>query len=98
MVRKRNKDMRLENKFLYPYGAFYDVSLPDSMENSDSVIIYVDLSYVSREIRSLEGYFLSNTPLQRETNPVCLREQMAQFEVDHSGKFQGFSENAPTRN
>ena len=81
----------LKIEIRYPYGAFYDVSLPGSKRNSSGVIIYSNLIGISREISSLEGFFLSENPLPGNENFVCLREQMAEFEEIHSGRFQKFS-------
>ena len=81
----------LKIEIRYPYGAFYDVSRPGSMATSTAIIVYTDLRNVTREISSLEGYFLSEKPLETE-NLVCVRDQMDDFAKKHSGRFERLSD------
>lgn len=88
--------MKMDEKDLdiflrYPYGAFYDVSKPDGIVNSDAVIVYADLSGITRSIESLEGYFITKISLPNY-NPICLRRQMGDFEKKHLGMFETFTE------
>jgi hypothetical protein len=85
-MRKINK---MEKIYSYPYGVFYDVDKPESMETSSAVIIYSDVEGEMRVIGSLEGVFVSLHPLWIR-NPTCSREQAAEFEKKYRGKFSGF--------
>jgi len=77
-----------KGKYLYFYGAFYDINRPESMDSSDTMVVYSGVRGVERAIGSLEGIFFSVSPLSGDT--LCLRKDKKKFEEIYKGKFVGF--------
>ena len=84
--------MQIE-RFAYPYGIFYDVNLPESMDSSDTVIIYTSfrgLMESRRTMSSLEGVFISREPVGIPSNALCKRNEMTDFAKKYAGDFHKF--------
>lgn len=88
------------NKNFYVYGTFYDSGkelFPSEIGKCD-VVVYCDPSEVPRTIGSLEGLFVSESPLVKDksVNPRCQaiikRTQMKKFEKEYNGRFHPFKQ------
>jgi hypothetical protein len=93
-------DVKVDSN-IYPYGKFYDTSkvkVPKDEDNWTGLIVYVNpQGETSRIIGSLEGYFVSDTPLIEKSakigaldNLLVQKTQMQDFEKKYNGKFFPF--------
>lgn len=95
--------MKFEGKSVFLYGKFYDANRESEGPSPTShydVIVYVNPERSSRAFSSLEGVFVSDIEDPFLDNvkgdPLCMREQMDEFEVKYDGKFIPFQELSPT--
>jgi hypothetical protein len=72
--------------FVYPYGTF----------DGDDIVVYAHTEGEERTIGTLEGVFVSPSPIRVSDTPganlPCRREQMPDFEMKYDGKFFPFME------